>query len=395
MKTNYSREISDINDFTHGLIIDNSSMINIVRSFDNKTQLDKLFKFDEQTEIISIENLMIYKDKSIKTIYTNKYKYVGETDHSNQRHGFGICDFRNNNLYIGQFMEGKLHGFGKIILANGEVLQGEFENNRIQGFLEHILNNESKQIITKGFPSEKGIFKYKRTSGDECINIEGEYDLNNQSTGLGRILCTEKGLLYEGELANFCSNGWGMASIIDKFIYMGQLNFGKLNGYGEIYYPDGGKFFGFYKENIKHGLSILFTSDAKVTFGGYLNNIKNGPFIIYNKNIFSIELYHHGFRSRVFERYESGKSYFRTFYPEYEWVSCINMKKIFEYFNQINPDKFLNTLVPEEKLNNCDENVNNNYIKCNHNSKKIHQDTKEISLIQKIRESMKRDMDSA
>ena len=49
-------------------------MINIVRSFDNKTQLDKLFKFDEQTEIISIENLMIYKDKSIKTIYTNKYK---------------------------------------------------------------------------------------------------------------------------------------------------------------------------------------------------------------------------------------------------------------------------------------------------------------------------------
>ena len=42
------------------------------------------------------------------------------------------------------------------------------------------------------------------------------------------------------------------------------------------------------------------------------------------------------------ERYESGKSYFRTFYPEYEWVSCINMKKIFEYFNIV---KSVSTLV--------------------------------------------------
>lgn len=279
------------------------------------------------------------------------------------------------------------------------MFQGDFENNKITGFLEHLSNNESKQGIAKDSNFENGIILYART-GEDCLFIEGEFNIDTVCSGSGRLDCPENGLIFEGEFSDFCSNGWGLASIKDKFIYKGQYSKGKFDGYGEIYYPDGAMFFGFFKDSLKNGLSISFTSDGKVSFGTYQNNNKNGPFVIFFKNYLAIELFNHGFRSRLFEKFESGKTYFRSFYPEYEWICRINMKKIVEYFNEIKAEEYLIEAVPEplpgDKLQKRDyEQSKDKNKNCNNVKTIINNEKKEISLIQRIRESMKRDMDSA
>jgi hypothetical protein len=360
--------------------------------------------FDEESETIAVEEHKLPQGKKIQTLYTNSYRYVGETDNLGKRNGFGICEYRNNNKYIGQFLEGKLHGIGKIILQNGDIFQGEFSDGEINGFLEQIVGNEVKQGIAKNSSfAEDGVILYMRKnplSKSNYIEVEGVFDMENELTGIGQLVCKEKNLSYEGELSNFCSNGWGIASIKEKFIYKGFHKEGKFDGYGETYFPDGSKFFGFFKENIKSGLSIAFSTESKVTFGSYLNDYKQGPSVIYYKNLFAVELFHHGFRSRVFERYESAKTYFKTYYPEYDWVARINMKKIIEYFTEIKAEEYLMPAVPEVSKEGEKEKTTENVKNCKNaqngvNNVIVFNEKKEVSFIAKIRETMKRDMDSA
>jgi len=204
-------------------------------------------------------------------------------------------------------------------------------------------------------------------------------------------------LTFEGDLVNFCSNGWGIASMKDKFIYKGSHSSGKFDGYGEIYYPEGGKFFGFFKDNIKNGLSINFSSEGKVTFGKFISDLKHGPFVIYYKNLYAIELFNFNFRSRLFEKYESAKIYFKTYYPEFDWVARLNMKKIIEYFTEIKAEEYIIPAVPElpktvETAAKREEIVNSNIKPVNGLFCK---EKKEITLVQKIREAMRSTMDSA
>lgn len=350
--------------------------------------------FPTESDIISVDIVKLQNGSNIKIIYTNVFKYIGQTDEFNRINGFGICEYRNNNKYIGQFLEGKFHGFGKIILSNGEILQGEFFNNQPSSFIEHLINNVSIQenVSSSSFGNNIKIFT-KIDSKDKLnnITIEGEFDGKNEYFGIGTLNCLGKNFIYKGEFVNFTSKGWGIVTVKDKFIHKGIINMSRFNGYGEIYFPEGSRFFGFFESNNKHGLSILINSDGKVTFGRYIDNIKHGPFISSIKNMIVVELYNYGFKSRVFERYESTKSYFKQNYPEYDWVSKINVKKIVEYFNDIRAEEYNVPAIPEEcATKNMNKEIVNSY-----NINGVINEKKEISLIQRIRESMKKDIESA
>jgi hypothetical protein len=350
--------------------------------------------FPNDADIISVEDIILRNGSKIKIIYTNSFKYIGEADEFNRINGFGICEYRNNNKYIGKYLEGKFHGFGKIILSNGETLQGEFFNNEPSGFIEHLINNVSiQENISKTFTGDNVKIYTKIDSKDKLNNIciEGEFDAKNEYYGVGILKCLGKNFGYEGEFVNFLSKGWGIVTVKDKFIHKGRINLGKFNGYGEIYYPEGSRLFCFFEGNNKHGLSISTNSEGKVSFGRYINNVKHGPFISSFKNLVVVELYNHGFKSRIFERLESAKSYFKQFYPEYDWVLKVNVKKIVEYFSEIRAEEYTVPAVPEER--SLKKKYKDNVNKVNING--VVSEKKEISLIQRIRESMKRDVESA
>jgi hypothetical protein len=350
--------------------------------------------FPNDADVISVQDAKLRNVSNIKIIYTNSYKYVGEADEFNRINGFGICEYRNNNKYIGQFLEGKFHGFGKIILNNGEILQGEFFNNQPSGFIEHLVDNVSIQENTLHTSTSENLKIYTKIDSKDKLNnicIEGEFDAKNEYSGIGTLKCLGKNFGYEGEFVNFVSKGWGIVTVKDKFIHKGRINLGKFNGYGEIYFPEGSRFFSFFEGNNKHGFGISTNLEGKVSFGRYINNVKHGPFISSLKNMVVVELYNHGFKSRIFERFENAKNYFKQFYPEYNWVSKINVKKIVEFFNEIRAEEYMVPAVPEERVikKKNKEIVN----KVNING--VLNEKKEISLIQRIRESMKRDVESA
>ena len=71
------------------------------------------------------------------------------------------------------------------------------------------------------------------------------------------------------------SGSWSMGQIIsgtiesEKYVYEGELNGFKFNGYGVCRYKDGHTYWGYWKDDYKHGLGRLMSADADMSFGYY------------------------------------------------------------------------------------------------------------------------------
>eukprot|EP01084_Bolivina_argentea_P005893 11135_1 len=106
--------------------------------------------------------------------YQNGNKYVGQTNQSGKRHGYGKLVFTNGNIYQGNWLNGKKHGHGIFIWNSGEwkgdIYEGEFKD---------------------GFREGKG--KYVYANGDI---YEGNW-LNGKQNGHGKYLYIN-GDVYDG-----------------------------------------------------------------------------------------------------------------------------------------------------------------------------------------------------
>jgi len=171
--------------------------------------------------------------------------------------------------------------------------------------------------------------------------------------GIGKFENHEKKYVYEGELDRMVQEGWGVSFVKDKFVYKGQHMNGKFNGYSEVYNPDGTRFFGKFKNGIRHGYALSYTKDGRTSYGKYVDDFKHGPFIVSVKGVLRIEIYNYGFRYKIIEKFESSKNYFKTYYPEFEWVFKFNFKNLTDLFNEVKTDEFNKIMspVPESENN--------------------------------------------
>ena len=99
------------------------------------------------------------------------------------------------------------------------------------------------------------------------------YHVNGVPDGEGRL--EKDGMIYAG----YWQSGKMMSGTIesDKYVYEGELNGTKFNGYGVCRYKDGHAYWGYWKDDYKEGLGLLRRSDGTFVFCRFRNGMAQIP----------------------------------------------------------------------------------------------------------------------
>lgn len=171
--------------------------------------------------------------------------YVGEKNISEQRHGKGICQFENGDVYEGDWIENKMAGQGVYKYASGNVYEG--------GYMDNLMNG-------------RGVYKYT-SSGNV---YEGEFK-DGKMAGKG-LFKYASGSTYEGEFRDNKSNGQGLYKYANGNIYEGEWKNDKKHGQGIYKYANGDIFEGQFMNGKMHGTGIFRTADGTSTSTGIWEN---------------------------------------------------------------------------------------------------------------------------
>ena len=164
-------------------------------------------------------------------------KYKGEIKEEKPE-GLGVTLFSDGTKYMGQWHDGMQHGQGTFIFTSGEKMTGEWKEN-------------AEWNITKYDINEKIIAKY----------ADGVLLIDNKKEGVlffrqefGSMEWFEAGdeeqdYIYEGEIENDKPNGWGTFTYPSGSIYEGEFKEGKFHGQGTFTSIEGKKGVGEFKEN--------------------------------------------------------------------------------------------------------------------------------------------------
>ena len=102
------------------------------------------------------------------------------------------------------------------------------------------------------------------------------------------------GLIYEGTWTK--GNEFIGKVTSDKYIYEGEVQNFKFNGYGVCKYNDGRSYWGYWQDDMKHGLGRFQDSSGKINFGlfqiGMYQEPKGHNFTI-GQNVCGIDVSHH------------------------------------------------------------------------------------------------------
>lgn len=346
----------------------------------NPEEINRLCRINNDS--ISVEQILTSSSiTQTQVIYSSSHKYLGEVDENDLPHGMGICQLRNGCFYSGQFSKGQFDGFGKLLLPGGELVSGLFSQGKLgkysimrKGSMSCEWYNEGETTIV--------FIQIGEESSAEIVLLQGYQ--------IVKLHLKERNIMFEGVTSNIFESdfsGWATLNFNKELLYCGQISNSSVNGYGEIYSQGGIKFFGQFKDNKKNGLSLQFLQNTQISLGHYQDNFRHGPFLVKASSYTTIELYNYGFRSRSFERLDPAKSYFKQFYPEFLWVQNVNMKKLSETFapflKEVSERNTIELGIKSAEVASEEKN----------NPKKLVKTKKEISLVQRIRESMR--MDSA
>lgn len=182
---------------------------------------------------------------------TKGYSYKGETSH-NLTGEYGLCNnYKNGNIYEGEWLNNRKEGYGIETFANKSVYQGEFH---------------------KGF--KHGIGKYKWSDGS----------------------------IYEGELVNNSLEGYGIIKFKGGTYCAGIWKDNQINGFGKFYFPDVKCYIGFFKQDVKSGFGLIYWFNKEKVFIGFWKDNKQdglGKFISNNDTRYGV--WSNGRRTKKFE----------------------------------------------------------------------------------------------
>ena len=149
--------------------------------------------------------------KKQELIYENG-KYFGETLNGIEE-GRGVFNYKNGDIYDGDWKKGKKEGKGTYIFKSGGVYEGEMKDDNIEG---------------------KGIFYY--SNGD----------------------------IYEGNFSDYTRHGKGICYYTDGERYEGDWRGGVKHGQGITYLPNGDREMGNYFSDSKKGKHVTLTLSGEV-----------------------------------------------------------------------------------------------------------------------------------
>lgn len=83
------------------------------------------------------------------------------------------------------------------------------------------------------------------------------------------------GLTYEGTWTN--GNGFVGTVTSDKYVYEGEVQNFRFNGYGVCKYNDGRSYWGYWQDDMKHGLGRFQDNAGKMSFGRFEKGLLQEP----------------------------------------------------------------------------------------------------------------------
>ncbi|CAD8052562.1 unnamed protein product [Paramecium sonneborni] len=192
---------------------------------------DQQIQFDIETKLITLEDNSYYQGKI----------------QNNMKQGFGY-HLTENEFYEGYFEDDQRKGWGRVISFNGYT-SGYWQDGQIQKEMEIKQQNYSyKGQCENSIPHGYGVL-------DKPEYIYKGYFSNGKREGKGTNQLKHANEIYEGEFVN------------DKF-----------NGYGTLYYANGKKYQGNFKNNRPDGLGEMHwpSPEYKYYKGDFVNGQREG-----------------------------------------------------------------------------------------------------------------------
>jgi len=124
--------------------------------------------------------------------------YEGERNEARERHGKGKMLFKNNELYTGNYKNGKREGYGVYKFKNGAKYSGNYVNNLREGEGNFLYPDGSKYQGSFKEGKRCGFGKYIYTNGDY---YEGEWE-DDMKNGKGTYTFIATGSKKSGTWKN-------------------------------------------------------------------------------------------------------------------------------------------------------------------------------------------------
>lgn len=168
---------------------------------------------------------LIYKDEKV---------YVGEFLNG-LRHGHGKMSYPNGSTYIGLYEEDLRNGIGKMIFPDGSVYEGMWRENEMWG---------TGTLIYKDGDKYEGEFVNNMKHGRGIMHLingdvlEGTFS-QDVMEGSSCKITYSNGDCYEGNVAAGMPHGEGIRRQKSGDVYIGEFSYGKYNGKGTLKYANG------------------------------------------------------------------------------------------------------------------------------------------------------------
>ena len=151
-------------------------------------------KGSSKNEFRNNKNNNNFKSQKSGSYFADQFgTYHGETK-GGLEHGFGTKNFKNGNVYVGDFIEGRFAGKGTLSLFNGQKYEGEFKDGMFNGMgrLNYPNGDKLVGVFKSGLCHGDGRLVYK--NGNE---FRGTF-LKSKRHGFG-VLTFRSGSKYHGE----------------------------------------------------------------------------------------------------------------------------------------------------------------------------------------------------
>lgn len=147
--------------------------------------------------------------------------------------GKGTCRYKNNGVYSGDFVNGKMNGKGVVDFNEDGIFEGTFKDgNASHG--THTFKSGDKYVGQYKNGAWNGKGTYTWPNGDKYV---GEFK-NNASWGKGTYYYAD-GSKYIGDFVNDKREGEGTMTFPDGTKYVGHFKNDNFHGYGTYYWEDG------------------------------------------------------------------------------------------------------------------------------------------------------------
>ena len=208
--------------------------------------------------------------------------YEGEWKDS-KFHGHGTYTWADGDKYIGEYKNNKKDGYGTYFYANGDKYIGEYKNNVRDGV--GVLTYDNGKIEEGIWKEDKFLYskkKIKPNFNSSLVPCENSGLFNN----CYGMLDYPNGDRYVGQFKDNMRHGQGTYYFLanNEFkgdIYIGEFKNDKYNGQGTYTWGpgtkfEGDKYQGGYRDNKKYGQGTYTWSDGSKFVGEYRNGKRNG-----------------------------------------------------------------------------------------------------------------------